>query len=408
MPAVRLDPAAVPVPASGGPGGPAAPVGPVPPEGGFAAVLGAADRSTSDAPPSPTSASAPGPGPGPTEPAVPPPPTAPSLPTASAPSPPLTAPTLPIAPVSSPPQAVPEPPLAAAPATPAATPPDWPPAGLFALFPDAPATTTVPPAVPAPLLATARTARLSAEAFPSPLPAAATPLASPPTAATPLPSPLAAVAMAANATPAVATATGLAMAAAILPGTIPGIRPDPVEGGPLAAPVEDTTLPWTTPAAGGLPRLDLAAAFPAPLPLHDRRFAEALGSRLQWMAEQGGGEVRLRLAPEGLGPIEIRLQLDGDRVDLAMHAVAAETRQALEQALPRLRELLAQGGLQLGQADVGQGQGQDAGAAGRESERATLAHFGRVATGESGEPAPAGPAAGAPPRRGEGLLDLYA
>ncbi|RBL12375.1 flagellar hook-length control protein FliK, partial [Xanthomonas oryzae] len=35
-------------------------------------------------------------------------------------------------------------------------------------------------------------------------------------------------------------------------------------------------------------------------------------------------------------------------------AANADTRQALEQSLPRLREMLGQNGFQLGQADVGQ------------------------------------------------------
>ena len=107
----------------------------------------------------------------------------------------------------------------------------------------------------------------------------------------------------------------------------------------------------STPAAA--PRLDLVQAFPAPVPLPSPRFAEELGARVQWVAEQQGGEATLRIAPEGLGPVEIRLKLDGERVDLGFSATQNETRQALQDALPKLREMLAQQGLQLGHADVG-------------------------------------------------------
>lgn len=105
--------------------------------------------------------------------------------------------------------------------------------------------------------------------------------------------------------------------------------------------------------APALHKLDLAQAFPAPVPLPSPRFAEEVGARLQWIAEQQGGEATLRISPDGLGPVEIRMKLDGDRVDLGFAATQQDTRQALQDALPKLREMLAQQGLQLGQADVG-------------------------------------------------------
>ncbi len=117
-----------------------------------------------------------------------------------------------------------------------------------------------------------------------------------------------------------------------------------------------TPLSSVSPLAASTAKLDLAQAFPAPVPMPSPRFAEDLGARLQWMAERQGGEATLRIAPEGLGPVEIRLKLDGDRVELGFQAAHYETRQALEQALPRLREMLSEHGLQLGHADVGQNQ----------------------------------------------------
>lgn len=121
-----------------------------------------------------------------------------------------------------------------------------------------------------------------------------------------------------------------------------------LERAPDAAPLAPTS------PAPALHKLDLAAAFPAPVPLPSPRFAEEVGARLQWIAEQQGGEATLRISPDGLGPVEIRLKLDGDRVELGFTATQQDTRQALQDALPKLREMLAQQGLQLGQADVGQ------------------------------------------------------
>ena len=85
-------------------------------------------------------------------------------------------------------------------------------------------------------------------------------------------------------------------------------------------------------------------------------FDDGFGTRLVWMAEQRLGHAEIRLNPEHVGPIEVRVELDGEQVRAEFHSAHAEVRQAIEASLPRLRELLGQHGLQLGQADVGQGQ----------------------------------------------------
>jgi flagellar hook-length control protein FliK len=83
-------------------------------------------------------------------------------------------------------------------------------------------------------------------------------------------------------------------------------------------------------------------------------FDDGFGTRIAWMAEQRIGHAEIRLNPEHVGPIEVRVQLDGNRVMAEFHSVHAEVRHAIEASMPRLRELLGQHGLQLGQADVGQ------------------------------------------------------
>ncbi|GIX37323.1 MAG: hypothetical protein KatS3mg127_0562 [Silanimonas sp.] len=179
-----------------------------------------------------------------------------------------------------------------------------------------------------------------------------------------------------------------------------GLAPPPAAVAALA-----TGLP--PPLSGtGLPRLDLHAAFPQAPPLHGARFSEDLGARLQWMAGRGGGEATLRIAPEGLGPVEIRLSLEGDRVDLGFHAAQAETRHALEQALPRLRELLAQQGLSLGQADVGERMPSRGGEAGDRGFAGSAGHA--VQDRGSGAGESEGLVVRPPPSTSDGLLDLYA
>src|SRR5690606_14113437 len=67
---------------------------------------------------------------------------------------------------------------------------------------------------------------------------------------------------------------------------------------------------------------------------------------------------------EQLGVIDIRLDLDGNRVSVELASASQDVRQALEASLARLREMLAQQGLDLARADVGSGRREDGGGQG--------------------------------------------
>ncbi|WP_449466867.1 flagellar hook-length control protein FliK [Stenotrophomonas humi] len=83
-------------------------------------------------------------------------------------------------------------------------------------------------------------------------------------------------------------------------------------------------------------------------------FDETFGARVGWMADQKIGHAHIRITPHDLGLVEVKLQLDGDRVHASFSSAHADVRHALESSLPRLREMLGEQGLQLAQADVGQ------------------------------------------------------
>ena len=82
------------------------------------------------------------------------------------------------------------------------------------------------------------------------------------------------------------------------------------------------------------------------------RWADELGSRLALMSVRGQQEGSLTLTPEHLGPLEIQISVSKDTANVWFGAQHADTRTALTEALPRLRELLAASGLALGQAGV--------------------------------------------------------
>ena len=80
-------------------------------------------------------------------------------------------------------------------------------------------------------------------------------------------------------------------------------------------------------------------------------WADELGTRMLLMSDRGQHSASLRLNPENLGPLEVRISVRDDQASVWFGASQSDTRAALEQALPRLRELFASQGLSL--ADTG-------------------------------------------------------
>jgi flagellar hook-length control protein FliK len=70
------------------------------------------------------------------------------------------------------------------------------------------------------------------------------------------------------------------------------------------------------------------------------------------MANTRTANAEIRLTPAELGPLRVQLSVDDGVATVTFHSSQAATREAIEQALPRLRDLLADNGLSLGQANV--------------------------------------------------------
>lgn len=94
-------------------------------------------------------------------------------------------------------------------------------------------------------------------------------------------------------------------------------------------------------------------AKPAALPLDQPAlFAERLNQHLSVMLTEHVQTAHLAVSPPELGPIEVRVTLVGDEVKIQLAASHAATREALNDALPRLRASFADSGISLGQASV--------------------------------------------------------
>src|SRR5690606_26792205 len=72
-----------------------------------------------------------------------------------------------------------------------------------------------------------------------------------------------------------------------------------------------------------------------PVAVHTPDFDEAIGARIGWLAEQKIGHAHIRVTPNDLGPVEVRLQLEGDRVHASFTSAHADVRHALENSLPK-------------------------------------------------------------------------
>jgi flagellar hook-length control protein FliK len=87
-------------------------------------------------------------------------------------------------------------------------------------------------------------------------------------------------------------------------------------------------------------------------PVGSQAWADELGARLTMMAEGGRSTASLRMSPEHLGPLEIRIAVRDDQASVWFGAAHSDTRAAIEHALPRLRELFEAQGMSLADAGV--------------------------------------------------------
>ncbi|SEO66637.1 flagellar hook-length control protein FliK [Luteibacter sp. UNC138MFCol5.1] len=119
-------------------------------------------------------------------------------------------------------------------------------------------------------------------------------------------------------------------------------------------------------AHGAAPVVQMQATQAATSP----QFAQELGDQIAWMGSGQVKEARIKLHPEELGSMDVRVNMDGGKVNVAIIAQHPAAVHAVQQTLSHLDTMLAHHGLSLGQADVGQrqaGQGADGqnGAAGQ-------------------------------------------
>lgn len=113
----------------------------------------------------------------------------------------------------------------------------------------------------------------------------------------------------------------------------------------------------------------LTPQLPVHTPVGQEGWAEDVGNRVTWMLGRAESKAELVLTPPNLGKLEVSINLSGDQTTAQFIAANQAARDALEQALPRLREMLAGAGINLGETSVStsgeQQAGRDDGGSGR-------------------------------------------
>ncbi|NYT35509.1 hypothetical protein ERD78_01380 [Allopusillimonas soli] len=138
--------------------------------------------------------------------------------------------------------------------------------------------------------------------------------------------------------------------------------PAPLTHGPAATSLADlSSLAATAPTTGGVLQgqsvpgtTGMTSAYLS-APLGSPQWAPELGKHFMSIVQHAGGQshaAELRLDPPDLGPLRISIHMADHVAQASFVSPHAAVRQAIENALPQLGQLLSQAGLSLGQTNV--------------------------------------------------------
>lgn len=88
------------------------------------------------------------------------------------------------------------------------------------------------------------------------------------------------------------------------------------------------------------------------IPVLDPQWGTMLNERVTWMASRNIQNAEIRMSPPELGPLRVQVSIDEGSAQVNFDAQHAMTREAIELALPRLREMLSENGLLLTDVSV--------------------------------------------------------
>lgn len=144
-------------------------------------------------------------------------------------------------------------------------------------------------------------------------------------------------------------------------------------------------------------------------PVGHQGWADEFSQKISWVATQQNQTAQLHLNPPNLGPLDVMLKISGGEATAVFASPHGAVREAIESALPKLREILADNGIMLGNTTISDQTPRD-----RNMDQFTGQGFGKTAQHEMGDTASGAgglsPATEpvAPVRRHNGMVDTFA
>lgn len=140
-------------------------------------------------------------------------------------------------------------------------------------------------------------------------------------------------------------------------------------------------------------------------PVTQDKWGDEFNQKITWMATNKEQSAELHLNPPQLGPMDVVIKVSGDQATALFTSPHAAVRDAIEQALPKLREMMADNGIMLGNASVNDQaprNGQDS--SGNKAQRSTPGISGVADTASTGILS----ARVSPISRHNGIVDTFA
>lgn len=118
-----------------------------------------------------------------------------------------------------------------------------------------------------------------------------------------------------------------------------------------ASTISQATLAAMTGAAIG--NQPIGSAQTVTTPLGSSQWGDDFSQKINWMVSQKNQVAELHLNPPNLGPLDVVIKITDNQATALFTSPHAMVRDAVESALPKLRELLADNGIMLSNATVG-------------------------------------------------------
>lgn len=128
---------------------------------------------------------------------------------------------------------------------------------------------------------------------------------------------------------------------------------------------------------------------------------QAIGQRVMWMVGAAQQSATLTLNPPEMGPLQVVINVHNDKADTTFFSDRQEVRQALQDGMDNLREMMKEAGINLGQTNINQ----------RDKSAQDFMQQQQAAmqkSANSGETIKESPVSTAPVRAGLGLVDTFA